>query len=209
MGYVFSFIFALGRGTPLFGQLGKVSKAQLLQAFYETSVTAILSSLPIWLMPLLSNFGGRASTLDESILKGEIFIYSAALVAPLIYVITKKYGEFEGKGENSNFSFRLSMIFPYGMGFVLIAFLMCAISTYSITQLRSLDINLLTSENKVSITWWSYVTLAITYILFFLICAYRNMLDDILRTAGKLISNEQRQEENDFSADWQRAKLDD
>jgi hypothetical protein len=54
--------------------------------------------MPLWIMPLLgpilfqtdlSFFGHVEKSIDE----GELFIYSAALLGPLIFIITRRYGE--------------------------------------------------------------------------------------------------------------------
>ena len=119
---------------PIYGQLINSSKESFGVASRELILTTVFSLLPIWLYPIVVRVGfGQPfwSTLISFITSGEFFIYSAALLGPLIYATTRTYGEESvnpnGEEQHNKRGFpRIKAIqFPYGLGFVLIPILVC------------------------------------------------------------------------------------
>lgn len=119
---------------PIYGQLLNSSKGSLTAALNDLFITTLFSLLPLWFYPIIAKFGFGTpfwSTVKSFVNGGELFIYSAALVGPLIYAITKKYSEDMEEDEQDStsavgvFPKIRSIQFPYGVWFVLISILVC------------------------------------------------------------------------------------
>lgn len=86
------------QGIPLYGGLFRASSKSLKSSGIELFVSTLFSTLPIWFFPLILSLAISGSPtfstlLLNSIARGDLFIYSTAIAGPLIYVITKRYGE--------------------------------------------------------------------------------------------------------------------
>lgn len=68
---------------------------------------------------------------SDAMQTGELFLFSTALVGPLIYIITKNYGERDDSESHSLLKYRIS--FPYGSLFVFFPF-SCALYQVSRSQ---------------------------------------------------------------------------
>lgn len=131
--------------VPLFGQVLDAKASSIVSSFYETLVGTIFSTLPIWFFPIFisNSISGGPDTFElfvNSIRRGDLFIYSAALIGPLIYTITKNYAEVaDGDGENKAPFRTLTFEFPYGPSFVIIAIFICMMAAicYGISNLSS------------------------------------------------------------------------
>lgn len=123
--------------VPIYGQLINSDRKSMRAAFYELGVATIFSLFPIWFYPIVMKVSFQHSfwsSADAFIRNGELFLFSSALVGPLIYSITKKYGvdesdeaDSDGNSEVSNYRIpRIKSIqFPYGFWFVFFSIIIC------------------------------------------------------------------------------------
>lgn len=100
------------------------------------------ATIPIWLMPIiflvaLLNAPSAQEQVGETIRRGDLFLYSAALMGPMIYAITKKYLEVDEQSQGSNNNDqrsrtrlfgRLRLEFPYGLFFLVSSVVICVFS---------------------------------------------------------------------------------
>src|SRR5687768_7451751 len=83
---------------PFSREFHKCSRSDFRQAWVELCITTFFSTMPLWIMPVLGPiiFQTDISFVEHllsTIRGGELFVYCAALLGPLIYIITRRYGE--------------------------------------------------------------------------------------------------------------------
>ena|GEM_PF-1277488 len=134
---------------PIYGQLVDTKKKHLHSATCDVFITTLFSLLPLWLYPLFSlwTFDFSLETTFKALTSnGEFFLYSAALVGPLIYSITKRYGldDEEETGDDQQIPRRkIKLIktieFPYGRLFIIISVFTCLFAAlfFSVMQASS------------------------------------------------------------------------
>lgn len=187
---------------PPFGKLSVVSREAKLQAFFETATTTIFATMPFWILPTLGSFlFSPRPELNKSFSSGEGLIYASVLLGPLIYVLTRRYGRF-------SFPFKkpirspLSISFPYGGAFVLITAFACFVSGFSFAALKTPSH---AAFNTDGILLLSYILMICATVVFYLVTAYRNMLEELEKKPEVLVT-EQPEQENKFVDDWMAAK---
>lgn len=191
---------------PLLGRLNEVPRAGLQQALYETLTTILFATMPFWILPVLGSFMFTPKpTFGEAFKNGEGLVYAAVLLGPLFYVLTKRYGRWAlrraDRARNAN---ALSMSFPYGTAFVAITALTCVISGFAFALLRR---GLTSSDiNRSGIETLSWILVIGATAIFFLITAYRNMLDDLAANRAESVIEEQPRGEDAFLGKWLGAK---
>lgn len=156
--------------------------------------------MPLWIMPLIgpilfqtdtSFFGHVEKTIDE----GELFIYSAALLGPLIFIITRKYGEISKSPEK----FSLVIAFPHGLAFILFSAVICVFAGFAFSLMKN---PVLTAEHSAirfnlhGIFWASVFTYIFALYCFFSASVYRNAMTDFVKSS--------RSDEDDFATEWER-----
>jgi hypothetical protein len=192
---------------PLFGRLAEVGMEGLKQAAFETLTTLLFATMPFWMLPALGRFlFPQPPKFDEALQKGEGLVFAAVLLGPLVYVITKRYGRFNLRFLASNAPARpLSMSFPYGGVFVTITALTCAIAgfAFAMTNRRPASAGGLNQDGLLNLSWLLMIGAAA---IFFLVTAYRNLLDDLERNNADRVVEEQPRQERDFLASWLGAK---
>lgn len=189
------------RFLPFFGRLPDCSPKDIKHAAIEVFVATAFSTMPVWFLPLLSPvFFNNPITSSQAIRSGELFLFSAGLVGPLMYIITKQYGE--SKSANSKSSFLNYVIyFPYGQWFVFISLAICFISSIAFFVLRNPLFNetqlslLINYDGVIKFSWFTFI---ISTIVFFCATAYRNSIENVNRIAPN--------QEREFSRDWERNK---
>ncbi|MER8829657.1 hypothetical protein NKH73_22795 [Mesorhizobium sp. M0938] len=192
------------RRVPLFGQVFEAKPSSIVSSFYETLVGTIFSTLPIWFFPIFfsNSISGGPGTFElfvNSIRRGDLFIYSAALVGPLIYTITKNYAEVSGD-EEKKVPFRtLTFEFPYGPSFVIIAVFICMMAAicYGISNLASFP------GAKIILMESFLIKASVLVYIFSLLClfavsAYRNEFSTLNRNLSE--------DERTFFKDWKNRK---
>ena len=153
----------------------------------EFLTTTFFATMPLWFLPTIGRLMfNQEVPFEEAVKSGELFVYSAALAGPLIYTITKRYGNFStnfGRSEGRMFS--LSISFPYGIISLAIAGIACVLSGFAFTFLKNPaftnphDLSRLNFRGIVILSW--VIFLALNLVLF-CVTAYRNMLDDVSRS---------------------------
>lgn len=191
---------------PLFGRLSEVPREGLQQAFYETFSTILFATMPFWILPVLGYFlFNPKPSLGEAFKNGEGLVYAAALLGPLFYVLTKRYGRWSlRRADRQRQTAALSMSFPYGTSFVTITALTCVISGFVFALLRRGLSTPDMDRNGIETLSW-FLVIAAT-VIFFLITAYRNMLDDLTANKANSVIEDQPRGEDAFLGKWLGAK---
>ena len=120
----------IGR-IPIYGELRYSRKESRAAAQKELLITTLFSLFPLWFYPVVLMLAGSPvwTSLESFVVQGELFLYSAALLGPLVYAITKTYGVEEATGETTDdggISRRTRTFqFPYGTWFVTISIVVC------------------------------------------------------------------------------------
>ncbi|MFL6731530.1 MAG: hypothetical protein ACJ8EP_04230, partial [Sphingomicrobium sp.] len=88
------FLWNLISRLPLLGRLKEVPADALKEARDEVLTTTLFAAMPFWFPLIAYLVMTEAPAALEPLHKGELLIYSASLVGPLTYIITKRYGRF-------------------------------------------------------------------------------------------------------------------
>jgi hypothetical protein len=172
--------------VALFGEFHKCSSKDFKEAMIELAVTTVFSTMPLWIMPLIGPlfFRSHHNFLDHvlsTVRGGELFVYCAALVGPLIYIITRRYGDFYRNDDNR---FSLTIAFPHGMMFVLIASAICIFAGFAFGLMKNPIFEGKDSGvefNLSGIFWVSIIVYFISLYCVFSASAYRNALTDFVK----------------------------
>lgn len=81
------------RGIPLLAGLADTSSEDCRRAGYELLVTVVVSTSPLWLGSIGTWLSGDSSyfgALLANVSGGELFLYSASLLAPIMYIAIEK-----------------------------------------------------------------------------------------------------------------------
>ena len=111
------------KGFPLVRDLKRCRRQDYVEAVKEVFATVVLAVLPVWLGAVVLMLIPNASVahyVGEFLSSGEALLISAALVGPIVYIITKKYGELPKS---------LTIHFPQGWLLVLLWLVICMIVT--------------------------------------------------------------------------------
>lgn len=158
--------------TQIFSALRACSRTSFADAGKEIATTLFASLLPIWLglafTAVMSKKGASSALIVDFLSSNEALLVSAALVGPLIYTISRKYG---------NFPRSLSFTFPYGLLFLLIAFCVCVVAA-GMFGLTTAGPNYKKLLDPNSVVWMSAISLIVSVITLFFVSALRNQLDN-------------------------------
>src|ERR1043166_5657528 len=165
---------------PFAPEFYKCSRRDLGEAFVEMLIMTFFSTMPLWIMPLVGPIIFRTQvSFVENVLStikgGELFVYCAALVGPLIYIITRRYGEVE----NKNGRFSLAIAFPHGVAFVLFSALICVFAGFAFSLMRNPIFaanDAAVQLNVTGIFWASIAIYIFSLYCFFSASAYRNAM---------------------------------
>jgi hypothetical protein len=185
---------------PFSRDFSKCSFSDFREAWAELCITTIFTTMPLWIMPLLgpilfqtdvSFFGHVEKTIDE----GELFIYSAALLGPLIFIITRRYGEFS----KSSDKFSIVIAFPHGLAFILFSAVICVFAGFAFSLMKNPVLTAHESTIKFNLTgvfWASVCAYLFSLYCFFAASAYRNAMTGFVKST--------RSEEDKFADEWGR-----
>lgn len=190
---------ALLAKVPIYGHLVYAQKKCFRGAAGDLVVTTIFSLFPIWFYPLVTKIGYGLPFWDNAISfanDGELFLYSAALVGPLIYSITKNYSDDEdekapnaqnGKIKKYNPFPRLNTIkFPYGSWFVIISIFICLFAAFLFGTLRLNATPVLsTPPDRETLFTASIFIYLFTISCFYCVNVYRLSLEDTSQKFGQ------------------------
>ena len=181
--------------VPVYGQLINSSKESFGLAFRDLFITTIFSLLPLWLYPTIVNAGFGEPFLDTLrtfVMGGEFFIYSAALFGPLIYAITKTYGEetsdHGGTARNQRGVFPKirSIQFPYGVWFILISIIVCCFAAIFFGIMRAkTSVMLPVKPDEETLVLVSGLLYIFTLSCVFCVSVYRVNLENAARAFGR------------------------
>ncbi|WP_133122865.1 hypothetical protein [Zhengella mangrovi] len=175
---------------PVYGQLINSDRDSLKAAGVELLIATMFSLLPIWLYPIIVRVGFAEEFWQhakEFVENGEFFLFSSALVGPLIYSITKKYGE-EGTTEEGGgrFPHIKSIQFPYGFWFVIISVFTCVFSAIFFGLMRANTVNNFPINlDRESLFAVSTIMYGFTLSCFFCVSVYRLNLENTTRAFGE------------------------
>ncbi|MFO1097396.1 MAG: hypothetical protein U1E81_03740 [Xanthobacteraceae bacterium] len=180
-------------------EYNKCSRADFKEAAMELLITTFFSTMPLWIAPLIGPmmFNTEFSYLDHlfsTIKGGELYVYCAALIGPLVYIITRKYGEIS----RVNSRFTIVVAFPHGASFIIFSALICIFSGFSFSLLRNPALSLSipsTNFNLTGIFWSSIILYLFSLFCFFSASAYRNAMAGFVRDS--------RTEEDQFAVAWE------
>ena len=185
---------------PFAHDFHKCSYKDFREAGAEALITTFFSTMPLWIMPVLGPiiFSTEASFVDHllgTIRGGELFVYCAALVGPLIYIITRRYGEIS---QNRN-QFSFTIQFPHGVAFVLFSALICIFAGFAFSLMKN-PVFVPTTEtslkfNPHGIFWASTFIYGLSLYCIFAASAYRNAMTGFVR--------DNRTDEEVFSKQWE------
>lgn len=113
--------------VPVYGELAYSPKESITSALKDIFFASLFSLLPLWFYPLILALGEVPfwTSLKSFVLRGELFLYSAALLGPLVYSITKTYADPSDEVRKGTIAKIRSIQFPYGTWFVTISILVC------------------------------------------------------------------------------------
>lgn len=186
----------LFRSIPLFGELVDTPPKHQKSAIKEMLWTTVLATLPIWFFPIAAwvLFRNAPSVVDgiwSSISQGDLYLYSAGIVGPLMFALTTSYGEWDTESATAGRIGRFAILFPYGTWFITISFGLVSISTFFFGFIRYNSTGqietVLNSDLLVQLSIWIY---AIANMAMLLVIAYRNRLQNFVA--------ESKSEEHDF-----------
>jgi hypothetical protein len=132
------------KGIPLTRELLNCRRQDYAEAAKEVVTTLAFSMLPFWLGTLIFFLVKRGSVvkfIDDFLASGEALLISAALIGPVIYVITKQYGDLPRS---------LTIRFPQGWLFVIVAIAICLI-TAAIVILQRVYLQVFASGNDAAL----------------------------------------------------------
>lgn len=192
---------------PIFRELFLARTESRKGAAKELSAATFLSLLPIWLYPLLMSFTDQSvgEAVWSCVERGELYLYSAALMGPLIYSVSKRYDangdEVAGASESERGGFpkTLSLQFPYRGLFSFIAIMVCILAASVFALLRASADGLFAPDlNEETVIGWSVFMYVLTLACMFCVLVYRLDLEQTSNRFGD--------DEEELSAQWRKHK---
>ncbi len=192
---MWQFVRALLLRVPVYGQLINSSKDSFWAAIKELAIATIFSLSPIWfctvVLYIISDLP-FCEILKSFIIQGELYLYSAALLGPLVYATTKTYGGRddednldESAPEKQNFPRIWSIRFPYETSFSVISILVCCAATLLFGILRASTYGLLALELDAGTTLGvSAILYGFTLSCMFCVLVYRLNLESVPERFG-------------------------
>lgn len=187
---------------PLLGELPNSNKASVIAALKEIGFSTAFSTVPIWFFPLFSAvFLTTGATLGEniyaSVSQGDLYIYAASLVGPLIFAITFNYASWGDDRPSPGASRlgKLTFAFPYGTWFFIISLIICVSAGMCFGLLRFSTTGVIAARlNKDNLFYFSVFIYLFSTFCLFCVSVYRNEL-----ASGKFNEAENTR---DFVSEW-------
>lgn len=174
--------------VPICGQLVYSSKSSFWAATKELSVATFFSLFPIWFYPVILKIGDGLpfwETLKSFMIRGELYLYSAALLGPWIYSTTKTYGGSDGEDssnesdpEKPSFPKVWSIQFPHGASFSITSVLVCCSAAFLFGMLRTSTHDRSALELNEATLVTSAVLYGFTLFCMFCVLVYRLNLEE-------------------------------
>ncbi|OCJ27079.1 hypothetical protein A6U89_09345 [Agrobacterium sp. B133/95] len=168
----------------------------------EIVFSTVFSTVPIWFFPIFSAvFLTTGATLSEniyaSVSQGDLYIYAASLVGPLIFAITSNYASWndQNAGPGTSRLGKLTFSFPYGTWFFIISLIVCVLAGMCFGMVRFATTGVITAQlNTVNLFYFSVIIYLFSTFCLFCVSVYRNEL-----ASGKFPEAESTR---DFLNDW-------
>jgi hypothetical protein len=97
------------------GRIGECSTEDFRQAAFEVLIICFSAFIPLWaglgVFSLIRRPGAVSTYAMSFMTSGEMLLIACAIIGPLVYILTRKYG---------NLRDPLTLRFPYSMGFSII-----------------------------------------------------------------------------------------
>lgn len=200
------------RQLPFCRQFHLCSSNDFKEAALEILMATIFSIMPLWIVPAILSVVLRSEiNLSDYLYRliggGELLVYCSAVAGPLIYIITRRYGEKitddmtdPGTSRLAN-RFGYSLIFPHATTFVACSAFICLVAgvTFSLTKNPGLS-NDAAKLNLEGIFWSSIVLYVFSLYCLFWASAYRNAIGPFLN--GSDNSDNAPREEDSFADEW-------
>jgi hypothetical protein len=178
--------WAVLRIIPFSREFRKCSLTDFREAGSETAITTFFSTMPLWIMPILGPVIFQSEIdftdhLKSTIQGGELFVYCAALLGPLVYIITRKYGEIR----KSDGTFNLAISFPHGLAFILFSVLICIIAGFAFSLMKNPALITQSTAFKLNhsgIFWLSIALYLLSLYCFFSASVYRNAMSGFVKS---------------------------
>ena len=163
-------------------------------AVTELLIAALFSLLPIWLYPVLLLLSDQPfwETVVSCVERGELYLYSAALLGPLIYSVSKQYGAHGGDAArissngHDGYPRMLVLQFPHGTAFSVVSLIVIVLAGGAFAVVRASSDGIWTLPVNTNTMLTVSVSLY-TFTLFCLFCAlvYRLDLEDLQNQFGE------------------------
>ncbi|MGP1283365.1 MAG: hypothetical protein ACTS1X_10350 [Parasphingopyxis sp.] len=192
-------------GWPFVGKLWKVPPEALREARKEVFYSTLFSTMPFWFPVVgLLIFTGRSNFWD-TISSGGLFIYAAAILGPLGYIVTKRHGRYRLPADidDDDDKAALSYRFPAMQETFYFASFICILSGVTLTIQRFAGggpTDSLVNETGVAVL--SVVVALLATFLLFCVTAYRNMMEVIEREHSDTISSSLKLEADNAFDEW-------
>lgn len=172
------------RKLPFFGSLANTRKTSVILALQEIAISTIFATIPIWFFPAIytsffNNSPSFAKNVAASIEQGDLYIYSSAIVGPLIFAITYNYAAWDEENPSPNASRlgKLTFAFPHGIFFFFSSIFVSMITAICFGLLRFESSGFISAPlNKDSLLEFSMYLYVFSLVCLVLVTIYRNDL---------------------------------
>lgn len=176
MEYVKKILSGLYHGTIAWFRRKGPNLSILWEACVETTYTIVAATLPIWFIPIISIFifNTEVGPLEHIFLyvsSGELFLYSAALIGPMLYMITANYGSLE---KNSDLPLIRKWVveFPKGKTLIGVISLTILVCGFAFPLLKLSDIGIIEANLNMSGIMNASIFVFLFTIFCFVVVAY-------------------------------------
>src|ERR1043166_343107 len=183
----------MAHSYPLIRDFKNCTRSDFAEAAKELSVLIVFACMPVWLGIIFSFVSKAEKSISTFVLEflasGEALLISAAIVGPLIYIITRKYGELPTS---------LTIRFPQGWLFVVLIAIICAIAAalFGFDRVfKPEGPHRGTLYNEQAMRGFSFCILTLSVTIVYLVSVLRNYLD-------RGLPDITRQETLEFLEDW-------
>lgn len=182
--WISSTLYFLFQNIPLVGELLSTERRHVFIAGKEFLWTTAAATLPIWFYPLASSWIFRdgpsfGDGVLNSISQGDLYLYSAAIVGPLMFALTTNYAEWNSENTTAPRIGQLTFLFPYGTWFLVISLFIAIFSALFFGFIRYKSAGLITADlNFEVLIPVSVAMYLLANACWYLVSIYKNALVD-------------------------------
>jgi hypothetical protein len=198
---------ALWAKIPIVGALAATPYAAKKKARAEVATAIFFATMPLWFPLIIRRFMINPPSLNP-IGQGELLVYAAGLFGPMIYVISKRYGNFNVISINHDGTkdiTELTLKFPYSGLFAIIASVACVFSgiAFTLLKLPGLFNGMPVRLDYAFIQAMSVAFFVFAVVIFYCVTVYRNKLEIEARGDPEVAVEMQRVQETNFAHDFE------